>query len=125
MSFKEYELVYGFGDIEVGMKIALDICCIGIMEGEVWQMWNLSLSKISWFVTNAAFSFGFDTISINCIDTVELDGIFLFFLTSSDIASISPTLLANLFSRDSDLRNSSVSPSVRLSVCLFVIKLSK
>ena len=38
MSFKEYELVYGFGDIEVGMKIALDICCIGIMEGEVWQM---------------------------------------------------------------------------------------
>ena len=98
MSFKEYELVYGFGDIEVGMKIALDICCIGIMEGEVWQMWNLSLSKISWFVTNAAFSFGFDTISINCIDTVELDGIFLFFLTSSDIASISPTLLANLFS---------------------------
>ena len=46
MSFKEYELVYGFGDIEVGMKIALDICCIGIMEGEVWQMWNLSLKNL-------------------------------------------------------------------------------
>ena len=30
-----------------------------------------------------------------------------------------------LFSRDSDLRNSSVSPSVCLSVCPFVIKLSK
>ena len=55
MSFKEYELVYGFGDIEVGMKIALDICCIGIMEGEVWQIWNLSLSKISWFVYKCSF----------------------------------------------------------------------
>ena len=31
----------------------------------------------------------------------------------------------NIFSRDSDLRNSSVSPSVCLSVCLSVIKLSK
>ena len=55
MSFKEYELVYGFGDIEVGMKIALDICCIGIMEGEVWQMWNLSL-RLCWQTFSVAIA---------------------------------------------------------------------